>query len=301
MSPRVVQPMDSYRLAEYAKQVPCFICDGANSFDTELCRHCHAPMGLAHQAQLQKTPPQLVAVIGSAGAGKTVYLGMLADMLSRHHKEVQILARGAFSITLQQATVGALSRCEFPAKTPGEPDRWNWVHWQVNMAARRQPLELIIPDIAGEAILEEVEHPHTYPAIHSFLSKCIGAIVLVDASQIGSGNQEQDFLTMKLLSYLSEINNSKKNVWRKRPLAMVFSKADECELCFDDPAKFAKTRSPGLWELCQERFGMHQFFASGVAGSCAIRNGLDGKVRVPLRIEPRGIVEPFQWLANKIK
>jgi hypothetical protein len=106
---------------------------------------------------------------------------------------------------------------------------------------------------------------------------------------------------MKLLSYLSEINNSKKNVWRKRPLAVVFSKADECELCFDDPAKFAKTRSPGLWELCQERFGMHQFFASGVAGSCAIRNGLDGKVRVPLRIEPRGIVEPFQWLAKKIK
>jgi hypothetical protein len=84
-------------------------------------------------------------------------------------------------------------------------------------------------------------------------------------------------------------------------LAMVVSKADECELCFDDPVNFAKTRSPGLWELCRERFGMFEFFASGVAGACAIHNGLDGRVRVPLRIEPHGIVEPFQWLAKHIK
>lgn len=43
-----VLPLDSYRLAQYAVQVPCFICEQGNAFDTELCRHCQAPMVLAH-------------------------------------------------------------------------------------------------------------------------------------------------------------------------------------------------------------------------------------------------------------
>ena len=40
-------PMDSYRLAQYSAQVGCYICEGANTFDAELCRHCFAPMALA--------------------------------------------------------------------------------------------------------------------------------------------------------------------------------------------------------------------------------------------------------------
>ncbi|MEX1222907.1 MAG: hypothetical protein WEA31_00015, partial [Pirellulales bacterium] len=67
--------LDSVRLAQYAQQVPCYICEGANTFDAELCRHCYAPMALAHQARSQKVRPQLMAVIGSSGVGKTVYLG----------------------------------------------------------------------------------------------------------------------------------------------------------------------------------------------------------------------------------
>lgn len=93
MSGKGVLPMDSYRLAQYSVQVPCFVCEGGNSFDTELCRHCQAPLALAHQASVQKTIPQLVATIGSADAGKTVYLGMLTDMLSRRNDALQLLAR----------------------------------------------------------------------------------------------------------------------------------------------------------------------------------------------------------------
>ena len=73
----------------------------------------------------------MIAAIGPSGAGKTVYLGMLTDMLSRQDDDLQLLARGAFSIKLQQHTMAALARCEFPHKTPNEPDRWNWVHCQV--------------------------------------------------------------------------------------------------------------------------------------------------------------------------
>jgi hypothetical protein len=298
----VIVPLDSYRLAQYTAQVPCYICGGPNTFDAELCRHCHAPMALTHQANTQNVHPQMVAAIGSSGAGKTVFLGMLTDMLSRHDQKLQVLARGAFSITLQQNTMRALSRCEFPQKTPNEPDRWHWVHCQVRMKARKRPLELIMPDMAGETILHETEHPNSYPVIRSLLLQCAGVIVLVDASRLAQGHKEQDFFTMKLLTYLMELDSDRKNGWPNRPVSLIFSKADECVDCFEDPAAFARKQAPGVWQQCQERFKKHKFFASGVAGACGERPEFgQGKVRVPLRIEPRGIIEPFHWLVEQLK
>ena len=61
--------LESYRLAQYAVQVPCYICDQGNTFDSELCRHCQAPLALAHQARSQKVKPQMVATIGTTGFG----------------------------------------------------------------------------------------------------------------------------------------------------------------------------------------------------------------------------------------
>ena len=81
-----------------------------------------APMALAQQALGQTARPKMVAVLGPSGSGKTVYLGMLMDVLSRLPQRLQIIARGAFSIGLQQATVSALASCEFPAKTGTEPE-----------------------------------------------------------------------------------------------------------------------------------------------------------------------------------
>jgi hypothetical protein len=292
--------MDSYRLAQYSVQVPCFICDGGNSFDAEVCRHCQAPMALAHQSNLRKTPPQLVAAIGSADAGKTVYLGMLTDMLSRGCDDLQLLARGAFSVSLQQLTMSALANCEFPEKTPNEPDRWNWIHCQVRSARKRHPTELIIPDPSGEAILEEVDHPHTYPVIRAFLEKCAGVMILVDAVRLTEGEKDQDFFAMKMLSYLSELCDDPKTGWPSRPISLIFTKADQCESCFDEPAQFASKHSPGLWQHCQQRFTRSKFFAAGVAGACGFQRDLGGQRQVPLRVEPRGIIEPFEWLVDMI-
>lgn len=297
----VVVPLDSYRLAQYVAQVPCYICGGPNTFDAELCRHCYAPMALTHQANTQKVMPQMVATIGPTGAGKTVYLGMLTDMLSRQEGQLQVLARGAFSINLQQHTMKALSRCEFPEKTPNEPDRWHWIHCQVRMKTRRRPLELIMPDMAGEAILHETDHPNSFPVIRSLLLQCSGVVILIDAARIASGDQDQDFFTMKLLSYLMELDSDRKSGWPNRPISMVFSKADQCEECFDDPLAFARRKSPGVFQQCQERFSRVQFFASGVAGACASRKEFGGRCRIPLRVEPRGIVEPFAWMVEQLK
>lgn len=294
--------LDSYRLAQYAVQVPCYICDEGNTFDSELCRHCFAPMSLAHQSFSQKVNPLMMGVIGPSGVGKTVYLGMLLDMLSRQPERLQVLARGAFSITLQQTTAAAMARCQFPTKTPSEPDRWDWVHCQVKAPHHKRPLELIVPDMAGEALFEEIDHPHSYRVIRSLLSKCAGVMVLIDAGRLHSGALEQDYFTMKLLSYLNELGEEKGTSWKSRPVAMIFSKADQCDECFDSPAAYAQRHTPGLWQHCRQRFQQHRFFAAGVAGECAYRAvfGMPPQ-RVPLRVEPRGIIEPFEWLVNQIK
>jgi hypothetical protein len=292
--------MDSYRLAAYTVPCPCYICGGGNNFDAELCRHCHAPMALAHQATSQKIMPRMIAAVGPSGAGKTVYLGMLTDMLSRQDENMQLLARGAFSIKLQQSAMASLARCEFPHKTPNEPDRWHWCHCQV-IRKKQKATELIMPDLAGEALLEEVDHPNTYPVIRSFLSKCAGIMVLVDAPRVESGDSDEDFHTMKLISYLCELQAiDKKGGWQSRPVALVFTKADQCENCFADPDSFAQRHTPGLVQQCRERLKHHAFFAVGVAGAVGYRNEPGGRVHVPLRIEPRGIVEPFEWLLNQL-
>ena len=293
--------LDSYRLARYVAQVPCYICGGPNTFDAELCRNCSAPMALRHQANAQDVHPRMIATIGASCAGKTVYLGALTDMLSRKESDLQVLARGAFSINLQQSTMQALARCEFPEKTPNEPDRWNWVHCQVRTRRRRQPLELIMPDMAGEAILQETDHPGAFPVIRSLLQQAAGALILIDAPRIAEGGQEQGFFAMKLLSYLIELDAGRKSGWPNRPVALVFTKADQCSDCFDNSTAFARQMAPGVWQQCEERFRRCQFFASGVAGACAVRKRLSGAVRVPLRIEPRGVVEPFRWLFEQIK
>ncbi len=158
-----------------------------------------------------------------------------------------------------------------------------------------------MPDMAGEALLEEIDHPNTYPVIRSLLSKCAGVLMLVDTVKLQSGIHDQDYFAMKLLTYLIELDDHPKHGWPQRPVGLVFSKADECEECFDDPVAYAKAHSGGLWQHCHERFKRYQFFAAGVAGGCAYRNLPEGRVRVPLRIEPRGIVEPFEWLIDQLR
>jgi hypothetical protein len=301
MTKSAIMPLESFRLKQYAVPIPCYVCETDNTFDAEFCIYCAAPMALAHQANSQDVHPRMIAVVGASGAGKTVYLGMLMDMLSRQTERLQFLARGAFSITLQQTTVGALARCEFPRKTPNEPDRWNWVHCQIRRGKQKQHTELIMPDMAGDALLEEVDHPHTYRVIRAFLKKCTAAMVLIDAARLSEGVREQDFFTLKLLSYLSELGEGAKDGWSKRPVAMIFTKADQVDECVDDPAGYAQRHAASLWQQCRERFVLHKFFAAGVAGTCAARDSLtEGRVQVPLRIEPHGVIEPFEWLLDNL-
>ncbi len=57
----------------------------------------------------------------------------------------------------------------------------------------------------------------------------------------------------------------------------------------------------GTWQHCRWELCDYAFFAAGVVGCSAwldVRG--EGRRRAPLRIEPHGIVEPFEWLLDKL-
>lgn len=292
--------LDSYDLAAYAVEVPCFVCDGGNNFDSDRCRHCQAPLALTYQAENNsKHPPSTVAILGPAASGKTVYLGMLSDVLSRQAGPFQFLARGAFSLEVQQHSIAGLSQRRFPPATHRDPENWNWMHCQVNDRSRRRPLELILPDMSGAAIEEEVDH-HASPIIREFLKRCAAAIILVDAERLAHDDQSPDFFAMKVISHLHELGASRKASWTRRPVAIVFTKADGAPGCFEDPAAYAEVHAPGLWRQCNERLKKHAFFATSVIGAHAAVNVNGNRVPVAMRVEPRGVVDPLQWLVKQL-
>ncbi len=136
-----------------------------------------------------------------------------------------------------------------------------------------------MPDLSGEAILEEVDHPHTYPVIRAFLSKCAGVLILVDAVRLMEGEKDQDFFAMKMLSYLCEMDDDPKRVGRSRPISLIFTKADQCETCFDDPGEFARKHCARTMATLPAAIQTIAFFASGVAGACGFQMELADRGR----------------------
>ncbi len=247
----------------------------------------------------------MIAIIGASGAGKTVYLGLLMELLTRQVGLLRSTARGPMSISLQQTTTTALATGWFPEKTVTTPEHWHWVDCQFNCRRRRRPLELVIPDISGEALATETERANRYPAIRSLLTKCAGVMVLADAEQLQAGDHSQDFLTLKLLSLIGELSSERSNGWRRRgperrPLALVLTKSDKCDGLQENPREFAEAHAAALWADCRSRFPRHEVFACSVTGATAQRDSYGRRQMVPLRIEPHGIIEPFGWLMAEL-
>ena len=85
-------------------------------------------------------------------------------------------------------------------------------------------------------------------------------------------------------------------------MAVVFTKADLYDGVVNDAAGFARANAPALWRLCESRLKSVKFYCSGVAGATGRLIDRDGfETLIPLRVEPRGIVEPFSWLMSKIR
>jgi hypothetical protein len=244
-------------------------------------------------------PRQLIAVLGAPRAGKTVYLGMLADILSRSDQAFQIFARGAHSVSLQQEVMAALARHRFPSAQNGRGQGWNWLHCEVR-GQRQRNTDLILPDVAGASLNAELHDPASVPIMRPFLEKCAATLLIVDGERVEQGDHEQEFFARKLINHLCDLAPSRKTGWRGRPVAIVFAKADRSPACQADATRYAENYTPGLWRQCRDQLKQFRFFAASAVGRCTELRGTKGPVRVPLRVEPRGVVEPFQWLVTQM-
>ena len=283
--------------------IPCLICEKSNTLEAIVCDTCGAPMSLIQEAVAQERDPCIVTVVGDSNVGKTVYLGMLLDMLSKRAGDFESVPRGAYSVNLQHSVISHLAARQFPPKTPMEVDEWHWAYYQVSHGggAAAPVYDLVMPDMAGEALAAEIATPKTFPVIRALLEKSSGAILLVDAALAAAGSTQPDFFALKLMSYLDGALPTKRGQKISTPVAIVLSKADYCPECFDDPRAFAETNLNRLWNICETRFKHFEFFATSVVGGLAYgTDEYENVIPYPLHIAPRGIIEPFQWVLSKL-
>lgn len=283
-------------------EVRCLICGAENESESVVCGECFAPMAIVHDVAAQGREPCILTVIGESNVGKTVYLGFLLDMLSKRADNFDAVPKGAYSVNLQHTVISYLAARRFPPKTAMEADQWYWAYYQVTHRDRSDKVfDLIMPDMAGEALAAEIDNPSTFAVIRSLLQKSAGAILLVDAAVAAVGSAQPDFFALKLMTYLDGLITTKRRAKIQTPVALVLCKADLAPECFDDPHSFAKTNLNRLWNLCDNRFENYEFFPCSVVGSLGY--GTDEQSNVipyPLHVAPRGILEPFEWLLSKL-
>jgi energy-coupling factor transporter ATP-binding protein EcfA2 len=279
----------------------CPLC-GGHTYEGEPCGSCFVPFKVIESIRSRPCPPKFVVVLGPTGVGKTVYLGMLLDLLSRGVGGYHGLSRSPFSLTLHRNLILALERQRFPEKTPVETDRWNWLHCEILTPKSRGAVDVVTPDVAGEAVMYELENPGNNKTIRALISRCSGMVVLVDLVEVVADGQSQELFAMQLISYLDALRPGKRKSRKVDvPVAVVFTKADLFEDWIHDPVEFARGNVSGLYGQCQSRLEHFAFYCSGVAGSCGKLVGSDGQeTLVPLRVEPRGVIEPFAWMLGQL-
>ncbi len=279
----------------------CACCGKENGHVVLYCSKCMAPMELARSVAARGEPARFVSILGSSGAGKTVYVGFLLDMLTRGCHGLEGLPHGSFSVSVQQQTMQALQNRRFPQKTPTEADSWRWVHCEVSQRKkRRKRFDIIAPDVAGEALALEIEQPNTYQTIRSAVLRSEALLILIDSLRARDSGRDEDYFAMKLGSYICALHSEKTWKVKRRlqlPTAVIFTKSDSCPEALDDPSAFAAANLPGFVRFCQRNFRHHALFAAGVVGSSAVSfNNLGQRIRIPLHTEPRGIIEPLEWI-----
>jgi hypothetical protein len=291
-------------LMEYNRMESDYACPlcGGHTYEGEPCGSCFIPYKVIESIRARPHDPKFVVVLGPTGVGKTVYLGMLLDLLSRGAGGLQGLSRSPFSLTLHRNLILALERQRFPEKTPVEPDRWNWLHTEVLAPRSKSAVDIVTPDVAGEAVMNEMETPGTNKIIRTLIGRCAGMVVLVDLVQVVADGQGQELFAMQLISYLDALRPARKKSRKLDvPVAIVFTKADLFEEWIPDPEEFARGNVPGLLAQCQSRLERFSFYCSGVAGSSAkLVDDAGQESLVPLRVEPRGIIEPFAWMMSQV-
>ena len=220
----------------------CPLC-GGTTYEGKPCSTCFLPVKVIESIRSRPQSPRFVGVLGPSGVGKTVYLGMLLDLLARGECGLHGLARSPFTLNLHRKLILALERQRFPEKTPIESDRWDWVHCEIYAGKSKAPFEIVAPDVAGEAVAGELENQGTYKTIRALIGRCAGLVILIDVVQVVADGKGQELFAMQLISYLDALKPRKRNRKIDVPVAIVFTKTDLC----DEPIRDAEELRQGQY------------------------------------------------------
>ncbi|QDT08169.1 TRAFAC clade GTPase domain-containing protein [Planctomycetes bacterium K23_9] len=293
-------------LGDPETDIPCACCDQPLLSTSDYCPTCETPTTLSSTVAARGGRQDFISVLGASNAGKTVYLGLLLDILSKGSDAFRGSATSAFSIDLQEQVVTALERKMFPEKTPTEADAWKWLHCQISMAKKKstEHIDLISPDFAGEAIAMEINQSGMYPAIGHVVQKSTGLMILCDSLRVRDEGSAEDLFGMKLASYIAGQHGLTTDSAARKDagpsIAIVFTKCDGCPEAIEDPARFAANNTPRMFEYCRRTFTNHNFFAASVAGSSGTLADSNGRqTRMPFHIQPQGVLEPLRWIVGQ--
>ena len=298
------QTMTSSRFLADGGSFQCVCCD-AGLFDKDgFCPTCQAPTSLSKAIADRGAPGQFISVLGASNAGKTVYLGMLLDMLTKGIGGLRGLPNNSLSVAVQEQTINALEQCQFPEKTPNDVDQWKWMHCELDLGKRKGGyFDIISPDFAGEAISFEMEQPGSFPVVGHVVKRSVSFVLLIDSIRVRDSGREEDFFAMKIASYIHAANAKTSKFAKKKvklPLAIVMTKCDSCPEAVHDPQGFAKANMPGFEKYLDRHFSSFKFFAASVVGSSATMVDRYGRVElIPFHVSPQGILEPIQWIIKQ--
>jgi len=282
----------------------CLICERKILGESLQCLECAAPVALTRDSAERGRDQQIIAVLGDSNVGKTVYLGFLLDMLSQRAGDFEAIPVGPYSVNVQQAVISHMANRAFPPKTPMEADQWHWAYYQIarHTDAGSDWFDLVMPDMAGESLAAEVAAPETFRVIRSLIGKSAGMLLLLDAALAANGSSQPDFFGLKMLTYIDAMNPLGRNEYVPTPIAVVLCKADHCPECFDDPRRFAEANLSRVWNMCESRFADVEFFAASVVGSLGYGTSPqeDYVVPIPLHTALRGVLEPFEWVVDRL-
>ncbi|MBK9119013.1 MAG: hypothetical protein IPM18_05330 [Phycisphaerales bacterium] len=284
-----------------AAALTCLICDTPNRTGASICESCSAPLSLVLAATDRE--PRIVSVIGDSNVGKTVFLGFLLDMLAQRANNFEAIPKGAYSLDLPQTVISHMAYRMFPPKTPMESHHWNWAYYQVTKRSKHPKwVDLVMPDMAGEAIAAELASPSTFRVIERLIHRSAGLLLLVDAALAGNGSTQPDFFALKMLSYIDAMFSSKRRQKIDMPIAVVLTKADYFPEAFDNPERFIGANLSRFAHMCASRCNNLAFFASSVVGALgyATSENEDTATPIPLHTSLRGVMEPFEWMVAQL-
>ncbi len=284
----------------------CVTCHAQLIASGRACPTCQTPLQVSKSFRNQGYGGKLVSVLGASSAGKTVYLGMLLDMLSKGYDGIRGIPNGSFSMEIQDETIRAFENRRFPEKTPSEVDKWNWVHCEAfDERKPKRRVEIITPDVAGEVLALELEHPNSSTTVRSLITNSDGMIILLDSQQVRDDARTVDVFGTKLAAYIADLHTRQINERRKKvrlPIAFVLTKSDGCREAAEDVDSFVKTNLPGLTQYCEQKMWACDFFSASVVGSTMSVIDAQGiEYQAPLHIQPRGIVEPLEWVLSQLE